>query len=137
MLLKDYMRSLGVVGFGANSTEPGSLRVVGRFEFGQLYRIVLLSGATVEFGDFTTMLDTLRDEFRASPTYDMRVGLKGLTRSKAVLAVEPENVMGRPWGRNVRKTLDNITLWVTEYNLNDGWGPDVPELPAGKGSPWT
>lgn len=127
MLLVPYMRSLGVLGFGrAGDENRHSLDVIAQFEFGQRYSLLLKSGATVDFQDFETIISCLHDELRLGDTWDADYGLFRVRKSK--LVVTPRNTMGRPWGRNIRRMVDNISMWVAEYNLTEQWSKDIPPL---------
>lgn len=124
MLLKTYLHSLGIVGFGTRSESPHSLGVIGQFEIGTHYDVLLLSGSRVEFPDLYTLLECVGDEFKAAPTYDYVLLVSGKT-----LLIRPNNVMGRPWGRNIKKLVEDLTLWVSEYNMVGKWSDEISRLP--------
>lgn len=127
MLLVPYMRSLGVLGFGrAGGENRHSLDVIAQFEFGQRYSLLLKSGATVDFQDFETTISCLHDELRLGDTWDAEYGLSRVGKPK--LVVVPENTMGRPWGRNLKRLVADISMWVAEYNLTEQWSKDIPPL---------
>jgi len=128
MLLKEYLHSLGVVGFGARSEGRNSLSIIGRFEVSSThYDVLLLSGARIEFPDLYALLECVRAEFRAAPTYDY-----DLCVDRKTLILTPKNVMGRPWGRNVNQLVEKLTLWISEYNLTGEWSPEINKLPRQK-----
>ena len=128
MLLKAYLHSLGIVGFGARSDSPHSLSVIGRFEIsGTHYDVLMISGNRIEFPDLYALLACIQDEFKAAPTYDYE-----LMVDRDTLLITPKNVMGRPWGRNVAKLIEDLTLLVSEYNLSGKWSSEVAKLPKPK-----
>jgi len=134
MLLVPYMRSLGVMGFGrAGDENRHSLNVIAQFEFGRDYGIVLKSGATVNFQSFETIISCLHDELRLGDTWDADYGLFRVGKPK--LVVTPTNTMGRPWGRNLKRLVADISMWVAEYNLTEQWSEDIPPLTAL--TPWS
>lgn len=128
MLLKEYLHSMGIVGFGAQSEEASSLRIIGRFEIsGTHYDVVMLSGARVEFPDLISLLACVHAEFKHAPTYDF-----DLMIDRGSILVTPKSTMGRPWGRNLDKLVENLTLWVSEFNLTGEWSREVRTLATPK-----
>ena len=128
MLLKEYLHSMGIVGFGVRAESPNSLNIIGRFEISSRhYDVLLLSGSRIEFPDLYALLECVRAEFRAAPTYDCELFVQ-----QGTLIVQPKNVMGRPWGRNINKLVEDLTLWISEYNMTGRWSPEIHKLPKPK-----
>ena len=132
MLLKEYLHSMGIVGFGVRTELPHSLNIIENFEVSSLhYDVLLISRGRIEFPDLYSLLECVRSEFKAGPTYDYDFYV-----DRGTLLLTPKLVMGRPWGRNVNQLAENLTIWISEYNLTGEWSDEVKRLPR-KEYKWT
>lgn len=140
MLLKTYLHGMGIVGFGSRDDTPCSLPRIARFEFGPHYVCVLFSGAKIEFNNLHTFLECIHDEFRAGPTFGYELSLAG-GRGTEVLMLTPVSSMGRPWGRNMKRLVEDLTIWTTEYNMIGTWSNEVKTRAVRqfiqRNQPWT
>lgn len=140
MLLKTYLHEMGVLGFGSRDDTPCSLPRIARFEFGPHYVCVLFSGAKIEFNTLRTFLECIHDEFRAGPTFGYELYI-ARWRGAEILMLVPVSSMGRPWGRNMKRLVEDLTIWTTEYNMIGTWSNEAKaravRQPTLQNQPWT
>jgi len=124
MLLKTYLNGMGIVGFGSRGDTPCSIPGIARFEFGSRYTCVMFSGAMIEFNNLRTLIECIHDEFKAAPTFGYRLSFTK-RRGDESLTLLPVSSMGRPWGRNIKRLIEDLTIWTTEYNMTGAWSDEA------------
>ena len=97
---------------------------VDRIEFGARHSALLLTGARVDFTDFAGAMGTLKGALQACPTADLSIGIEA-----NVLVARIEVTLGRPWGRQIDATLEQIQFAVNHYAVSDEWPEDIPRRP--------
>lgn len=141
MLMRQLMHEMGVPHLAARSKHMHCLDLIGQFEFGEDYAIVLLNGLRLHVRELDTILDCIRDEFKVAPTYDAVLTYPRLSahwKSRSVI-VRPKAELGTPWGRNIPKLCADLREWVTMYNLTGEWPEKelsrcvTPEAPSKHG----
>lgn len=106
------------------------LEQVGQFALGEKYVIQLINGNSVTVQDLSTMIDIICDELRAEANYDVE-GFAGQGRvNSRTLFVIPRRELGRPFGRNLHRLRENLTIWMTTFSLSGEMPPDVPRRQA-------
>jgi hypothetical protein len=86
-------------------------------ELGEEFRVITDEKAQViRVRTLDTALSVLHDELRADPQADVRLVFRG-----KVLCVSVVNELGRPWGRNVPRLVEELRLAVTHFSMGEGW----------------
>ena len=102
---------------------------VDRFEFGARYTALMLTGARVDFDDFNAAARSLESALTACPTANADIYVEG-----NVLVVRISVELGRPWGRNVEKLLQELRFAVGHQMMTGEWPDDLVRYP--KRPPW-
>lgn len=102
------------------------LEQVGQFALGEKYVIQLINGNSVTVKDLDTMISIICDELRTEANYDVEVFAGQGRTSRNTLFVVPRRELGRPFGRNLRRLRENLTIWMTTFSLSGEMPADVP-----------
>ena len=97
---------------------------VDRFEFGNRYAALMLTGARVEFDDFDAAVRSLESALTACPTATANTYVEG-----SVLVVRIDVELGRPWGRNVQKLLQELRFAVGHQMMPGEWPDELVRSP--------
>ena len=97
---------------------------VDRFEFGSRYAALMRNGARVEFDDFDAAARSLESALIACPTTTANTYVAG-----RVLVVRIDVELGRPWGRNVQKLLQDLRFAVGHQMMTGEWPDDLARFP--------
>lgn len=141
MLLKEYAREKKWPGFGSVSKEPGSLSIIESFQINDKgFFVTLASGSAMSMESLDDMLSCVTDEFAAHSTYNYEVSVhvRAIDPRSPMIKIgseypriEVKNEMGRPWGRNVRRMVEDVRLWTAEFNILGHWNADIPRDASG------
>lgn len=97
---------------------------VDRFEFGDRYAALLLTGAWVNFDDFDAAAQSLERALLACPTTNVTTYVEG-----KALVVRINVTLGRPWGRNVQKLLQDLRFAVGHQMMTGEWPDELARSP--------
>ena len=97
---------------------------VDRFEFGDRYAALMLNGARVDFDDFTAAAQSLESALAACPTTNVTMYVEG-----RVLVVRIDVELGRPWGRDIQKLLQELRFAVGHQMMTGEWPDDIARAP--------
>ena len=97
---------------------------VDRFEFGARYTALMLTGARVDFDDFDAATRGLESALTACPTATANMYVEG-----AVLVVRIDVTLGRPWGRDIQKLLQELRFAVGHQMMTGEWPDDLVRYP--------
>lgn len=97
---------------------------VDRFEFGNRYAALMLNGARVEFDDFDAAARGLESALAACPTASATAYVES-----NVLVVRINVELGRPWGRDVQKLLQDLRFAVGHQMMTGEWPDDLARFP--------
>lgn len=90
-------------------------------ELGEEFKIITDEKAPVyRVKTLDTVLAVLEDELRADPQADVRMVLRG-----KVLYVTVISELGRPWGRNISRLIEELRLAITQFSMGEGWPPVI------------
>lgn len=67
-----------------------------------------------------TALSVLESELRANAQADVRLVYRGMG-----LHVTLFNELGRPWGRNIPKLIEELRMAVSQFSMGEGWPPII------------
>lgn len=97
---------------------------VDRFEFGNRYAALMLNGARVEFDDFDAAARGLESALAACPTASATAYVES-----NVLVVRINVELGRPWGRDVQKLLQDLRFAVGHQMMTGEWPDELDRFP--------
>ena len=90
-------------------------------ELGEEFKIISDQKAPVHrVKTLDLALSVLESELRANDQADVRLVYRG-----GGLHVAMFNELGRPWGRNIPKLIEELRMAVSHFSMGEGWPPII------------